>query len=335
MEIPEKIYKSLDFRNNKILSAKVETPVDNKHISNKEYVDISTKFDTPKASQFPISSSFPWLPNLFNKSFKDIFDDLFYPVKNPTYINPTFKNINVEISNLLNYSGNKAITYYNNNIELFISYEINTSDRISGIVPSIIVQYLDGSSVSFDGNSTSDVSGEFDVSFELLPNITGIILRKKFQQASVIKQDNYGNNFITPDFQLDYDLDFNVLKYLQNKFEITNPILRYELTNENYLDIFDNIGNYQFIKGDTLYLNNNSKYIFLIPSTIYEKTSDFECIISGTKHEISWEILKNNTSLLLDNAITIDNILYNFVVVDLGYYNISKLCELKFTKIRN
>lgn len=345
MNSPKKIYKSQDFRGNKIFGAKVETPTEGEHISNKKYVDNSTKFDTAKASQFTISSSFPWLPNLFNKSFKDIFDDLFYPVKNPTYTNPTFKNINIEILDLLNYSGNKAIVYYNNEITLKVNYEITTSDRVSGVVPKILLIYDNGNSDEFTGNNTSDISGEIIISFDFLSNISEIILRKEFQEASVIKQDNYGNDFIPLEFELNYNLDFDVLKYLKNSYEISSPILRYDLTNENYLDIFDDITNisndnpfvhYNFIKGDKFYLSeNDNRYIILIPNEIYKNTNDFECIIGRIKHEIAWEILKNNTSLILDNLIVIGNIHYNFILIDFGNYNISKLCELKFNKIRN
>ena len=42
---------------------------------------------------------------------------------------------------LLNYSGNKAIVYYNNEITLKVNYEITTSDRVSGVVPKILLIY--------------------------------------------------------------------------------------------------------------------------------------------------------------------------------------------------
>lgn len=341
------IFKSYDFKNNKLLNTKTENPIDDEHIVPKKYVDISNTYNTTKAQRFTNSIKFPWITEFFNKPIKQILDDLFFPIINPIYINPEFSTVFLKIEELLNIVGEKKVLYYGNNITLIVDYFITQSDRISGIVPKLIIQNIDNSIIEFNGTETSDINGTIICNFKFDEKISKITLRKEFSESQIIKKTNYDNDYIPIEFTIDYNLDFNILKLITEKYLISYPIFYRKSNNINYIDIYDNISNYvnEFIKSNKLFLQAEEieqKFILLIPETIYNNSINIHCNIDNEKQIISWNILKNNTKLLPiinyfpSNLLNLDLpiINYYFLIIDLGYYNTTKFCEFQFNLIK-
>jgi hypothetical protein len=91
------IYFGFNLRGNRIINAKTNTPVNSDDIVPKNYVDVNTTYDTSTAQTQQNPPKFPWITNVYNKSFKQIFDDLFFPVINPTYINPNYYDLSIQV----------------------------------------------------------------------------------------------------------------------------------------------------------------------------------------------------------------------------------------------
>lgn len=115
--IYKKIFHSLDLRWNRLINARTDMG-DEKYqtdetIANKGYVKQMTTYDTDVAKQFgcdteqypdnhPNRSPFWWMRNFvtYNKSWKEIFDQLIHPVIYPIYLNPDIKSIKIDINSV-------------------------------------------------------------------------------------------------------------------------------------------------------------------------------------------------------------------------------------------
>ena len=110
----KKIFHSLDMRWNRLINARTDMG-DQKYqtsetVANKGYVEQMTTYDTETAEKFgcdtetypdnfPSRSPFWWMRNFvtFNKSWKEIIDQLVHPVIYPVYLNPKIANITFDI----------------------------------------------------------------------------------------------------------------------------------------------------------------------------------------------------------------------------------------------
>lgn len=341
----KKIWKSLDFRNNKIINAKTNTPTDLEHIVPKSYVDINKTYDTVKAQTQNNPIKFSWITNVYNKSFKEIFDDLFFPITNPVYLNPTFINIDLSVFSEYYILGEKKAIFLNRLTKFRIDYSITESDRISGVTPIIIITSKTGTVSEYSGTLTSDIIGFIEFEFMFI-NIESIILRKVFQEATVIKQDNYGNNYIPIDFTIDYNLDFNVLKLINEKFIVYPPMLYYKLGLNDFHTIIDGIAENDdlvsssslnmFIKNRSFLVNGtNNIYLLGIPEPLYNN-SIMLLNIDGKQYKFNIKNLKDN----LDESINYDNIKsliyfdsiinYYFGIIDFGTFLESKKIDFQY-----
>lgn len=343
-----KIFYGLDFRNNKIINTKTNTPTDPEHIVPKNYVDVNTTYDTNKAQTHQNPPKFPWITNVYNKSFKQIFDELFFPVILPTYTNPNFYSMKISVFNEYSISGSKKAIFEDRICKFRIDYKISASDRISGIAPKIIVTNNSGGQSVFVGTETSDTEGFLEWEF-LWRDIQSIVLRKEFQEASTIKNDNYGNPYIPVDFTVNYNLDFDVLNYILKNFQLYPPVLYFNDTIESYATIINNI-----IDGDNLTQGSvtpslsmftkdrkfivdgdTNLYILGIPEPLYNK-SNIIVHKNLEQHEIDFGMLDDGYigSDTGDNIKTLSyhgrEIKYFFGTLNFGYYSEPKTINLQF-----
>lgn len=240
----KQIWQSFNFRNNKILNAKVEEPQEDEHIASKKYVDDTTTYDTEKSEQFPNGSpKFSWMNfSLNGKSFKEILDDLFFPIVLPVYTEVSFSK--VVVTALGEYGNNLfqgRVTNFN------IDYVIDRGDRQSTVIPKIRVTTKSPVTVTeYNGTSTANTSN-FNFSFNFA-NIDKIELIKTFDAITPTKTDNYGNPYIPTVFAQPYDATYDVLKNIMENYVLHLPILYRKLTpNENIPAILATI-----INGDSM-----------------------------------------------------------------------------------
>lgn len=272
----KQIWQSFNFRNNKILNAKVEEPQEDEHIASKKYVDITSTYDTDKAEQFPTGSpKFSWLNfSLHGKSFKDILDALFFPIVLPVYKEVELNSMSIKAINEFgdNLFAGKATSFS-------IIYDIDRGDRQGNTTPKIRVTTKAPVTVTeYSGNSSAN-SGEFGFNVNL-QNIDKIELIKMFEEVSTIKEDNYGTPYIPVAFTQNYEAKFDVLEILLEKYTIHQPILYKKLVpDEDYEAIVASVNNgdsisvpiatvlQSFTRDTKLFTTNdaNNTFLFAIP----------------------------------------------------------------------
>lgn len=341
-----KIWFGLDLRNNKLINAKTNTPTDSEHIAPKSYVDINTTYDTSKAQTYQNPPKFPWITNVYNKSFKQIFDELFFPVIYPTYTNPSFNNMKINVIDEFSIQGGKKGIFEDRINKFRIDYKISASDRVSGIVPKIIIVNNSNTTYEFNGTETSDTEGFIEWEF-LWRDIQSITLRKVFEESSTIKNTNYGVPYIPVEFTINYNLDFDVLNFINKNYLLFPPILYRNDIDDESIEIIDSIvdgdllslpvGAYKkFVKDRQFIVDGDTNlYIFGIPEPLYNK-SDLILHIGLTQNHIDFSMLSDNYdgSETGPNIKTLEyfgrNIKYFFGVLDLGYYTEPKKVNLQF-----
>lgn len=343
----KKIWKSLDFRGNKILDAVVNTPTLEKGIAPKDYVDNSTKLDTTKANQFPDGSpKFSWMDfDLKNKTFKELFDNLFFPIIKPIYTEPTFNMVKVVA---LNEYGNNLIV--GRNTKFNIKYDISVGDRISTVIPKLRVTTKSPVTVTeYNGNTTAN-SGNFDVTFDLT-NIDKIELVKQFDAVFVVKNDNYGTPYLPAQFTSSYELVYDVFGNINSNYVLFPPIVYKKLDSDttdastfineiNDSDFLsDPIANSlsTFVRDRKLFLSGDSNNVFIIgvPSPLF-KNHVLCANINETptplvsRHDIPYPMTNNRAlkTLIYGNKV-ID---YLFFSLHFGYHLGTK--EVNFS-VRN
>ncbi len=265
-----KIFKAFDFRGNKIINAKVDTPTDPKHIVNKEYADNVNVYDTEKATTYSNPFQFPLIINTLGKSFKDLFDDLFFPLIQPIYTNPKLSyykflfpnNDIIQVTNIRS----KYLLYYNQLVKLDFEYYVNTNDRSATNLAYLeITNPIDSSIQYFYEEAIS--SGKVSAEFILLPNLI-YKFKQEFGVSNSTKQNSYNEAYIDPEFELNYLLEK----------DITSEILKYSILSDSFLIstirteekiptyIVDDISNEFLIKND-INFNAGTEGIFdiLIP----------------------------------------------------------------------
>lgn len=337
------IYFGFNLRGNRIINAKTNTPVNSDDIVPKNYVDVNKTYDTPTAQTHQNPPKFPWITNVYNKSFKQIFDDLFFPVINPTYINPNYYDLSIEAVDEYNISGSKRAIFEGRINQFIFKYKINPNDRISGFVPKVIIIDNQDNITEINGTETSDTEGVMEFSF-LFRNIKEIIFRKEFQESPVIKNDNYGNPYIPVDFTLNYNLDFDLLNFINQKFNVYPPIVYYKLpigTNPfsfiSTINNGDSLENIMTLVKDRKFLinGNNNIYIIGIPEPLYTKAS-LKIYTDLVKSDIDLSQLdenfngQENYGNLKDLYYYNKNVKYFFGYFDFGYFETMKTINLAF-----
>lgn len=321
----QKIWQSLDFRNNKVINAKTDLPTHEDHIVPQKYVDSKTIYNTQKVLDYINPFKLDWVKNPVNKSFLALFDDIFFPLILPEYINPVFNFCKINKTD-------SAIIYkdtVNNNF--LLSWDINESDRFLNQVPKIVITNINNNVTDIPVDSTSLIGTKtFSVNWSEIQKIEFVAI---FNPTTLVKQDSYGDDYVPGDFQTIYTLKFNLFEALQENHLITPPILyRKVLTTDNIETLIDAtelittsaelINTLSYIKTNkqiNLLSGADNYFILLIPKIVYDK---YLLTING-------DIIPH--SLLIRNTITnIDNVEYYLNTFDLGYYEEQNIQEIIF-----
>jgi hypothetical protein len=276
--IPKLIFRAYDFMNNKILNAKVDTPTEDNQIANLKTVNDSVLYDTQKAQTYNNSFKHSWLTELYQKSLKTIFDDLFFPRILPIYNNPLITpTILVENSCIISdpISGNvKNIIFIGKQLNATFKFDIALNDRLTTENPGYIEIISGGSTqqVFYTGNF-SDLIGEINFDFVYTPGIT-IKYKQDFSESQE-KQDSYGDNYISPEFSVITTLEIDIIQILLiNSIFLDSPMIsnipRLQEEIPTYLDA-DILSLFTKTNEITIAGDNEVIYDILIPTSIVYK----------------------------------------------------------------
>jgi len=346
-----KIFRSFDFRNNKIINAKVDTPEDLKHIANKEYVDNTGKYDTEKANTYQNPFQFPLILNTFEKTFKQLFDDLFFPRILPLYTNPILKNCDIVSNKNLSFINGKHNVFYDQEIQLLFDCETLDNDRTS--TNDYIIKVLNPIT---NVVTSSILSGTKQLlTFVLVPNMV-FSFEKLYNPITIAKQDSYGDYYIENGFGLLYNLIVDITQNFNNFFNcLPSPIIstiREEegiptYVVETNVDEIDFITDFEYI--NTKLIPNGIEGIFdiLIPKEYIANTNEIknyniylELFLSIENNGIEELTCYSKTQLIIDwlivytnnEIIILNDIEYFKYQINLGIFEQNMRFKLSFEK---
>ena len=203
-----KLYTDIDGRGNWIRNIKVDLPTLDTDPANKEYVDVATTFDTEKANAYDtpfvevggIKKDF----HTNNKHFKELFDEMFFPLIKPTYIEGSIKAEDEPI---------KCILGTTSKFTCYASIDIGDRKRVASNI-SCIMQSPDGTkAISYinPGQELKNIKCQFEPKAIDPESITQLMLTAVLSEADT-KYDSYGQE--SPDiiFQSNYTVS-HVIKY--------------------------------------------------------------------------------------------------------------------------
>jgi uncharacterized protein (TIGR02145 family) len=295
-----KIFKSFDFRGNKIINAKVDTPTDSKHIANKEYADSGKIYDTAKAELYQNPFRFRRITNVFGKTFKEVFDDLLFPRIYPNFLNPTLNFLfckyafpNNEIIEVTSVE-NKYLVYYDQPTKLEFDYSLILNDR-----SKISLAYLRITDPSVNQSyfyETPLTIGKIICNFIPKPNMVFEFFADF--GPSVIKNDSYNEPYREAGFESNYPIIENITSELNKRVIFLDSPLFSEIreTENTQYDISNipttfNIGKEVFIPKQ-----NEGLFDLIIPKQnidILEKINNFFHIELSKTKNIEKSIISN------------------------------------------
>lgn len=244
----KKIKQIYDFVGNKILNVKVNTPTDNEHPTNKQYVDVNDTYDT-SLSQKPVSTKFSWVTNLNGLKIKSVLDKLLFPVVNPVYENPTLE--------FFHFTFDKSNIWEDETIQGILFLTIKNFDRQEISNEKIIVEITDTQnnvSVYQNIDNTNKGNIRFNIKFD---NLSTFKIKKQFGIATV-KNNSDGNPFVDSNFNSNYTFE-----KVFTKEELISNIY------SNVLPTIYHINNFDKNNIQTIIDKNISEYV---------KSSEFELI---------------------------------------------------------
>lgn len=319
MGIFKKIFRSYDFRNNKIINVKTDTPTNPEHITNKDYVDSKVIYNTALPEENSTSFVFPWAKNLFEKTFKQVFDDLLFPQINPEYYNPEIKNISFEFdSQIIN---NKYLLFKDITIPAKIKFTLKHNDRdliasdgdnikleiktlnnnyIFEIYGDVTANLEDTYEIDFDFKELGNIYF-IESGFDIIDVITAITLSARYGDANKTKQDTYGNNYTPVDFTQVYTVETELYNNVfDNNILVECPLFQRILTEgiPTYGTTEDILSDFKtFLK---INVTNTVLPIIdlLIPKYIIDNYPNIKAVVYNSENEIL------NTKYLQKNWIT-------------------------------
>lgn len=225
-----KIWHSLDLRNNKILNAKTDEPIEPEHISTKRYVDGKFKYDTPLSNKYKNPFMFKWMKNIFNKSYNDVFDELLYPRVLPEYFNPVFGNI-TDINILdeyplvgTQYHNGKPMMLSSMNYNCVIKISHDANDRVASEQSTLRITYFNKTVKEFKSVSTNNEVSTFNINFQYSANCKYEFIMK-FNPTIQTKKDSYDNDYVPDDFKIPYILTKDITDIFNEKIIPENCVL--------------------------------------------------------------------------------------------------------------
>jgi len=272
----KKFFQSIDLRNNKILNGKVETPTQNQHIANKEFVEEFQNYDTTKANTYNNPFKFDWITNIYNKTFKQILDDLFFPRVLPTFTNPVVELFSFKLFDYPNQFDGKYIVFNNQPITFNLTVRITNNDRLPLDMPLLKV-YND---ITIQTYSPTRIEGDLfeyeNIIFKFNKETAQFKIVNNFDVA-LAKPDSYGDTYLKPGFEIPYILDEDVVANdvnLFNHISIRESLMFRNQTIENLPDslytdiILDGPVPVDFSFTKNIYFNEGMQGLFdiLIPT---------------------------------------------------------------------
>jgi len=235
----KKFFQSIDLRNNKILNGKVETPTENQHITNKEFVESQQKYDTTKSQNYSNPFKFDWITNVYNKTFKEILDDLFFPRVLPIFENPEFSIEHFYLYDYPNYNNGKFIIFDKQSITFTLIIKLTTNDRLPLDLP--LLKVYDNTSIQTYAATQiiNDLIYFENISFILNESNLQFKVVQNFDVASS-KLDSYNNSYIAPGFELPYLLEKDFKSDIEDSLTIIDSYLCRNQTIENLPDSWYN-----------------------------------------------------------------------------------------------
>lgn len=241
----KKVYHSIDMRFNTIKNARTDYPIVDRDIVNKEYVDDMTTYDTEKARKYKNPFKQWWMKNVYNLSYKQLFDDLLFPRLLPIYVNPKIKSLNLIIPNC--YKNNDKYVLFFDTIEslkCILKFELNESSRVSGTTTTLRIVYPNNNlgvpiypELLYTSDTTSDAQSTISFDLRLVVG-TKIYLEKQYKAAET-QLDSYGEESITDDMKIPYLMKEDISEIFYNQMNFGTIWWRYAKTTEEE-NSFDN-----------------------------------------------------------------------------------------------
>lgn len=215
----KKIFQSYDFINNSIINARLGTdPVDDNHLVHKKYVDDSFVYSTDLSKRYANSTTIERMKNNDGKTYAQLFDQLLYGVINPKYYEPETFIFDVTCHNSIPESHNKFYNGLNN--YLFIYVETVYNDRTYYEDPTLTIAGVQCELIEKTDNK------RFCFKSNVVTTITNVLFTQKFgAYVDVPKQDNYGNDYIDPEFQIVKITTTNFTSEVNRRLTVCNPVL--------------------------------------------------------------------------------------------------------------
>ena len=218
MKIKE-IFQSLDFKNNKIFNAKLGSEItDEKHIVDKKYVDDSFVYSTELSQRYKDSLTIERMTDNDGKTLSQLFDQLLFGKVYPKYDNPSSFVFNVTCQNVVPDSNNR---FYNGLYNrLFIYIETVYNDRTYNEDPTLTINGIQCQLIEKTDNRI------FCFKSNVVTDITNVVFTQKFgAYVGVPKQDNYGEDYNDPEFQIVKIINTNFTSDVTRRLIRCNPVL--------------------------------------------------------------------------------------------------------------
>lgn len=217
MNIKE-IFQSFDFKNNKIFNAKLGSEItDEKHIVDKKYVDDSFVYSSELSQRYNNSTTIERMTDNDGKTLSQLFDQLLFGRVYPKYDNPSSFVFNVVCQNAVPDSYNKFYNGLHN--KLFIYIETVYNDRTYYEAPTLTINGMQCQLIENTDNKM------FCFKSDSVTDITNVIFTQKFGAVSIPKQDNYGEDYIDPEFQVVKIINTNFTLDVAKRLIRCNPVL--------------------------------------------------------------------------------------------------------------
>lgn len=243
----KKIFNSYDFMGNRIKNLRVDTPDESieyrevgknipnpdegyfgptgqngpggvqHYVANKLYVDKKTTYNTDKAWFWQNPFFFDWIKNVQGKSYKEILDDLFFPLVQHKFISPEVIDVQIFVKerpliDTLEIDNNfrKFVVYNRCNNKFKIVVKQNKNEWLSGLVGQLIIE-TSNRTYTFNSKDTNNEESVFEFEF-LWDNVTNIKFKRVFDEFEP-KNDTYGNPSNPP--EPTFTLEKNITEYLK------------------------------------------------------------------------------------------------------------------------
>lgn len=349
----KKIWQSYDFRNNKVLNAKCDEPTDPEHITNKKYVDDITTYDTPKAFKYKTPFKFDWLTNVYNLTYKKLFDDLLFPRVNPVYTNPVYTKIESAIFSKTQNIDGKGLLVNGVRVSGKVVILHAPNDRNATTTGSLTVTFNSDPPLTFRSNSTDNNRSIFMVDFVYKIGCK-IVFSLEFNPCTIMRQDTYGDNYRPAEFNVPFTLEQDISSEFSDMFVSESSIFVRSKLNDTPASYINNRRYYTSnIISDkfTITTNLNVKkdawcyYDVLMPLSMFNNYEFWLACIQDVvgvgiiEHKI--EIEKRNLvdMLAVDGdrdkivKIFIDDIPYIVCNLNLGYFDAEHIMRIMLNRV--